>query len=191
MNYRTELLAAVVFSFIVTTACAQSNPTLDTYVAEKVKAELSKMDSPERGYRSGPNWVCFDNPGRNLTVGVQTTVEGDKVHIKGSINAKLGFNYQVEIEKKVLGKRIVIARHNFGGYADAKLVVDDASANFSSPLNGAKVVIKEISIDHLKMRSDAAKPFQGRIQNFVNDKLQGQKGDFAKKLEAAIDTVKP
>jgi hypothetical protein len=191
MKYRTALLAFTLLAFETTAARAQSNPTLDKYVAEKIKAELSKMDSPDKGYRSGPHWVCFDNPGMHLTVSVQTKLDGGKAFLKGSIRGKLAFNYQVEIEKKIFGKRIVIARHDFGGYADAKLVVDDSSANFASPLNGAKVTIKELKIENLKMRSDAAKPFQGLIQKWVNDKLQEQKADFAKKLEAAINTVKP
>ncbi len=187
------MLVSLVLILVVATqpARAQNNPTLDKYLDEKIKAELSKMDSPDKGYRDGPHWVCFDNPGRNLSVTINSKLDGAKAALTGEIRGKIAFNYQVNIEKKILGRRVVIARHDFGGYADIKMVVNEASANLGTQLSGAKVSIKELKIENLRMRSDAAKPFQGIIQNWVNGQLRGKKGDFEHKLEAAINSVKP
>jgi hypothetical protein len=188
---RKVLIPVLVLVATAQSVRAQENPTLDKYLNEKIKAELSKMNSPQTGYRDGPHWVHFDDPGKNLSVTIHSKVDGAKASLSGEIRGKIAFNYQVNIEKNILGKRVVFARHDFGGYADVKMVVSEASANIGEKLTGAKVSIKELKIENLKMRSDAAKPFQGIIQNWVNGQLQGKKGEFERKLEAAINTVKP
>jgi hypothetical protein len=191
MTTKPGLIAVTLALIALPHLRADDNPTLDKYISEKIKAELSKMDKPETGYRDGSHWVHFDDPGKNLTASVQTNLNGDRAMMSGKVQAKLAFNYQVEFTKFVLGRRIVFGREDFGGYADATLVISEASATVGKQLNGAKVTIKELKIENLKMRSDAAKPFEGIIQNWVNGKLDSQKDDLAKKLEAAINTVKP
>lgn len=167
------------------TARAQS--VLDKIVAAKIKAELSKRDSPDAGLRNGPNWVCLDNPEKHLTVAVNVKLADGKASISGTATGKLKFNYQVEIEKTILGKRIVIAREDFGGYADATLTLN-ASAAVGEHLSDAKVSIEVITIKNLKMRSDAAKPFQGKIQDTVNSILNAKKAEIAHAMETAINS---
>ena len=50
-HFTPAALAAL--AVVCGTAAARPNPNLDRYIAEKVKAELSKMDAPDRGYKDG------------------------------------------------------------------------------------------------------------------------------------------
>jgi hypothetical protein len=179
-----------ILALIAGQALGQENPVLDKLVSKKIKEELSKMHSPDTGYRDGPHWLHFDNPGQNLSVSVQIRQAGDRGQLMGWAKAKVAFNYQVSIEKRILGRRVVIARHDFGGYADAKLALE-ASARLGKKLADSRVSIKEIRVENLRMRSDAAKPFEGLIQGWVNGALQGRKPEFERKLADALNSVKP
>ncbi len=184
------LLPAILVTLTQAFALGQDNPVLDQLLSKQVKQELSKMNSPETGYRDGAHWLHLDNPEKNLSVHVTMKQTGETGQLNGSAEGKVAFNYQVEDVKHILGRRVVLFRENFGGYANVKLTLT-ASAKLGKQLSDSQVTITEIRVDQLRMRSDAAKPFQGRIQDWVNKELQARKPDFAKKLAAALNTVKP
>ncbi len=67
----------------------------------------------------------------------------------------------------------------------------EASANLGPQLSGSKVSIKQIKVSNLRMRSDAAKPFEGLIESWVNAELGGRRGELERTLADALNTVKP
>ncbi|MCR9116557.1 MAG: hypothetical protein NXI22_06335, partial [bacterium] len=83
--------------------------------------------------------------------------------------------------KKIFGRSITIFRRDLGGTADAVLAFD-ASAIGGDRLSDAKVKITEIKFNNLRMKSTAARPFNGLIESFVNRALNGKKKDFEGKL---------
>ena len=183
-------LSVILFLSAARPALAQANPALDKFAAGKIKEELSKMHDPNTGYRDGPHWLHLENPGQNLSVSVKTVLQEGRASLEGNARGRLAFNYQVEISKTVFGRRIVVARHDFGGYADAVLELQ-ASAKLGAQLTDAKVSIREIRVTNLRMRSDAAKPFQGIIEGWVNGQLNSRKGEIESRLAAAINTIRP
>ncbi|MDM4019328.1 hypothetical protein [Roseiconus lacunae] len=188
----SERLLTVLVSLVLvlsgTHVQGEENPVLNKLLAKKIKEELSKFHSPETGYRDGAHWLHFDDPGRSLNVSVNVKKE-KRIELAGTITAKIAFNYQVELSKTFLGERVVFARHDFGGHADATLSVT-ASALPAAKLSDTKVQIKEIRVNNLRMRSDLADRFRGRIESFVNDVLRNKKGDFETKLADALNKVK-
>ncbi len=111
----------VTLSALLALAClaaptfAQDNTRLNAFLNAKIKEELSKKHDPNTGYRDGPHWVHIDHPGKTLSVDTKTTLTGGRATLDGKAAARLAFNYRVTIEKTVFGKRIVFARHDFGG----------------------------------------------------------------------------
>lgn len=180
--YVVALLLLIAPSF----ANAQDNPILAKLLARKIKARLLSANSPESGFRDGPHWLHFDDPLKNLVVTLNVEKK-KRLELSGRINAKVVFNFHAVKSKKIFGRSITIFRRDLGGTADAVLAFD-ASAIGGDRLSDAKVKITEIKFNNLRMKSTAARPFNGLIESFVNRALNGKKKDFEGKLVGAVNS---
>lgn len=183
---RSVLVVATLLMLAPSLASAQQNPLLGQLLAKKVKAELSKVNSPDRGFRDGPHWLHFDNPAQNLFVTLNVNKK-ERLELTGRINAKVVFNFHAVKSKTVLGRRIVIFRRDMRGTADAVLALN-ASAIGGDRLSDAKVQITDIKLHNLRMNNDLARPFSGVIEKFVNRALNGKKQEFEGKLVQVVNS---
>ena len=135
MSFVLFVGASAALALVPSPTHGQDNPVLDKLIAKKIKEELSKMHSPETGYRSGGltgcTWTILDRICRSPSA---LRKPKTACTCPESADGKIAFNYRVEETKNVFGRRVVLFREDFGGYADAKLTLDASP----SPDRGAR-----------------------------------------------------
>jgi hypothetical protein len=160
---------------------AEDNPVLRKLVGDAIKKELASKDTRDKGWHHGNTVVWLPNPNRSIAVEItKLTIQDGRASLEGSISSLLAFEHRM---------RLPAGSHTCCGVGRANLSLR-VSALLGSQISGAQVSIGRLQIRELHLSSEAARPFQGAVQEGTNLVLKMKKGDIERRLENALNGVR-
>jgi hypothetical protein len=157
------------------------SPVLRKMVCEVIKKELGGKDSREKGWHHGNTVVWLADPAHNITVDVTSLAILDgRAVLEGQVSALVSFEHKMKFP---------VGSHTCGGTARVILALK-VTAVIDTQINNSQVRLGRLQIRNLHFRTEAARPFQGAVQEGVNLVLRMKKGDIERQMEAALNRVK-